>query len=160
MTKDVMQDDGDGGGAPAVQALVEGAQTLAAKLPRGIRRLSLRAGEHAVEVEWEIAPAGAAVGAAAAAPAGPADVPLDEDEGHHAVLAPLVGTFYTAPEPGADPFVAEGDVVEAGQDIGIVEAMKIMNRISADVAGTVHRILVADGEMVEFGQPLLVIDVS
>lgn len=149
---------------PTVQALVEGAQTLAARLPKGLRRLRLKAGDHSVEVEWELAPAGMApAGPAGSAHSGPAvaeESAVTDDDTGHAVVAPLVGTYYACPEPGADPFVVEGDVVEEGQDVAIVEAMKIMNRIAADASGTVRRILVADGEMVEFGQRLMIIDVG
>jgi acetyl-CoA carboxylase biotin carboxyl carrier protein len=79
-------------------------------------------------------------------------------EGEHLLTAPMVGTFYTAPSPKDPPFVVEGDVVEAGQTIGIIEAMKIMNEIEAEVAGRVKRILARDGQGVEYGQPLLVIE--
>lgn len=72
-----------------------------------------------------------------------------------AVTAPLVGTFYRSASPDAAPFVAPGDRVEAGQQVAIVEAMKLLNSIEAPVAGTVGEILAADGEMVEFGQVLL-----
>ena len=75
----------------------------------------------------------------------------------HAVTAPLVGTFYGAPEPDAAPFVNEGDFVEAGQQVGIVEAMKIMNAVQANQAGKVVKILVTDGDMVEYGQKLMIL---
>ena len=73
------------------------------------------------------------------------------------VKAPLVGTFYSASAPDAAPFVTVGDVVEKGQTLGIVEAMKLMNEIESDYAGTVKEILVENGQMVEYGQPLFVI---
>jgi acetyl-CoA carboxylase biotin carboxyl carrier protein len=76
----------------------------------------------------------------------------------HAVVAVLVGTFYRSPEPGAAAFVEVGDVVEEGQDIAIIEAMKVMNRIQADRAGRVAEILVQDGEMVEFEQRLIILE--
>ena len=78
----------------------------------------------------------------------------------HPVVAPLVGTFYRSPEPGSKPFVEVGDVVEPDSEVAIVEAMKIMNRITADCAGRVTEILVADGEMVEFGQTLMYVEAS
>ncbi len=74
------------------------------------------------------------------------------------VTAPLVGTFYRAPNPGAEPFVSAGQTVEPGQVVGIVEAMKVMNEITTDVGGRIVRILVEDGQPVEFGQPLMEID--
>jgi|tagenome__1003787_1003787.scaffolds.fasta_scaffold19749574_1 acetyl-CoA carboxylase biotin carboxyl carrier protein len=73
------------------------------------------------------------------------------------VKAPLVGTFYRAPEPGAMPFVTVGDAVEAGQQVGIVEAMKLMNPIETDRSGRVVQILVGDAEAVEYDQPLIVL---
>ncbi len=71
------------------------------------------------------------------------------------ITAPMIGTFYAAATPGAQPFVAEGDEVYVGQTIGIIEAMKIMNEISADRAGVVEAILVGNGQPVEYGSPLM-----
>ena len=73
------------------------------------------------------------------------------------VLSPLVGTFYAAPAEDAEPFVAVGDTVKKGQTLAIVEAMKLMNEIESDYAGTVKQVLVSNEEVVEFGQPLFVI---
>lgn len=85
--------------------------------------------------------------------------PVNEAPPHLATItAPLVGTFYRAPNPGAEPFVSVGQKVEAGQVVGIVESMKVMNEIVSDVGGRVVRILVEDGQPVEFGQPLIEID--
>jgi len=72
--------------------------------------------------------------------------------------APMVGTFYRAPAPDADPFVREGDLVEEGQALCIIEAMKLMNEIEAKVAGRVAKILVDNGQPVEYGQPLFLIE--
>ncbi len=72
-----------------------------------------------------------------------------------ALVSPMVGTFYQAPAPGADVFVAEGDSFEAGQTLCVVEAMKLMNDIVADEAGRVVKIVAADGSSVQFGQTLL-----
>jgi acetyl-CoA carboxylase biotin carboxyl carrier protein len=74
------------------------------------------------------------------------------------VTAPLVGTFYRAGEPGARPFVEVGDVIQAGQQIAIVEAMKLMNAVESDQAGRVAEILVADAESVEYAQPLILLE--
>ena len=74
------------------------------------------------------------------------------------IEAPMVGTFYRAPKPDAPPFVAEGDVVKEGQVICIVEAMKLMNEIEAKVAGRIAKIMVENGQPVEFGQPLFLVD--
>ena len=73
------------------------------------------------------------------------------------VSSPMVGTYYSAPSPSAKPFVTVGQHVNKGDTIGIIEAMKIMNQIEADHSGTVVEILVKDGEAVEFGQALIVI---
>ena len=75
-----------------------------------------------------------------------------------AVTSPMVGTVYLAPEPGATPFIAVGDAVETGQTLFIVEAMKTMNPIAAQRSGKVVRILVSDGQPVEFGEPLAIIE--
>lgn len=74
------------------------------------------------------------------------------------VKAPMVGTFYTKANPNANAFVAEGDRIEKGQTLCIIEAMKLMNEIESDYAGIVKKVLVKDGEMVEYGQPLFEIE--
>ena len=76
------------------------------------------------------------------------------DEGLHQVKSPIVGTFYESPSPGSPPFVKPGDAVEAGQVLCIIEAMKLMNEIEADVSGEVVKRLVNNGQPVEYGQPL------
>lgn len=94
--------------------------------------------------------------APAAAPAGVAH----EDPAQHpgAVTSPMVGTVYLSAEPGATPFVAVGSTVTEGQTVLIIEAMKTMNHIPAPRAGTVKRIVVNDGQAVEYGAPLLIIE--
>jgi acetyl-CoA carboxylase biotin carboxyl carrier protein len=77
--------------------------------------------------------------------------------GEHIVTAPMVGTYYSAPSPGAKNFVEIGDEVALGQVMCIIEAMKMMNQIESEKAGTVQAILVKNGEPVEFGQPLFII---
>ena len=91
----------------------------------------------------------AAPAAAVAAPAEPVG---------HTVKSPMVGTFYRASSPGAKPFVEIGDTIKEGETICIVEAMKILNEIEADKSGTVTKILVDNGQAVEYGQPLYVIE--
>ena len=80
-----------------------------------------------------------------------------EEEGLVEVTAPIVGTFYVAPEPGADPFVKEGDVIDADTTVGIIEVMKVFNNVRAEQKGTVVRCLVENGDFVEFKQPILLI---
>lgn len=94
---------------------------------------------------------------AAASPAEPAAEKSLADEGLVTVDSPMVGTFYACPAPGEPAFVEMGDKVAADQTICIVEAMKIMNEVAAKVAGTIERVLVENGEPVEFGQPLFAI---
>lgn len=81
----------------------------------------------------------------------------DQPEGHP-IIAPMVGTFYASPSPGTAPFVKEGDEIEPGQVIGIIEAMKVMNEIEADVGGKVVRIVVQNQQTVEYGQTLMLVD--
>ncbi len=101
------------------------------------------------------APAAAPTAAApAAAGAGEA---ANADDGLVTVTSPLVGTYYESPAPGAPEFVRVGDQVEAGQVLCIVEAMKLMNEIEAEIAGEVVRKLVTNGQPVEFGQPLMLV---
>ena len=97
-------------------------------------------------------PAGPAVAAAAPAPA-----PEPEPTGH-SVKSPMVGTFYRSPSPGAASFVELGQTVKPGDTLCIIEAMKLLNEIEAEVGGVVKEILVENGQPVEYGQPLFVID--
>jgi len=102
------------------------------------------------------APAAAGAPAASNSPGGSASAESDE-AGLHIVKSPIVGTFYEASAPGADPFVKVGDQVEAGQVICIVEAMKLMNEIECDASGEVVKRMVTSGQPVEYGQPLFAI---
>jgi len=137
------------------------ALTLISAAPASCTRLRIEVGDCVVEMSWERH--GAAVGAAVLAPAAFAEpvlmssVPVASEpvDDSWAVTAPMVGTFYRAPEPGARPFVEVGDRVEAGDPVGIVEAMKLMNRIVTDVAGVVVAVDVVDADGVEFGQTLV-----
>jgi acetyl-CoA carboxylase biotin carboxyl carrier protein len=101
-------------------------------------------------------PAATAASAIAAAPAAAAGADLSKHPG--VVPSPMVGTAYWSPEPGAKPFVEVGTKVSAGQTLLIIEAMKTMNQIPSPRAGTVTQILVEDGQPVEFGEPLMIIE--
>jgi acetyl-CoA carboxylase biotin carboxyl carrier protein len=103
------------------------------------------------------APAPVAAGALEAAPAAAAAGALPASPQGHVVTSPMVGTFYRAPSPGADPFIQVGDTVKEGQTLCIIEAMKLLNEIESDKAGVVKEILVENGQAVEYGQPLFVI---
>ena len=92
------------------------------------------------------------------APAHPVEAVETAVAGHTAIESPMVGTFYRAPSPGADPFVREGDTIKEGQVLCIIEAMKLMNEIEAKVGGRVAKILVENGTAVEFGQPLFLVE--
>jgi len=85
------------------------------------------------------------------------EIKEEKKENIHIIKSPLVGTFYRAPSPGAEPFIKEGDFVKKGQVLCIVEAMKVMNEIESDVDGVVERILVENGKPVEYGQELFII---
>ena len=123
---------------------------LANELPGTPQRMKVEAAGTAVEVDWDTS------ADPAVAPDGPVPSQATEPAGPR-ITAPLVGTFYRAPGPGEAPFVEVGDVVAEGQQVGIVEAMKLMNPVEATQSGTVAELLVEDGEMVEFSQPLILL---
>ncbi len=90
----------------------------------------------------------------------PAEDIKEQEKEFHVIKSPLVGTFYRSPSPGAPPFVEVGDKVSPGQVLCIIEALKVMNEIESDVEGKVEKILVENGESVEYGQALFLIDVE
>ncbi|NLC36840.1 MAG: acetyl-CoA carboxylase biotin carboxyl carrier protein [Alcaligenaceae bacterium] len=108
----------------------------------------------AVPMQTQVVPVAAAPAQAAAAPSAPAEPAVPAG---HVVKAPMVGTFYRAPNPGAAPFVEVGQSVKEGDALCIIEAMKLLNEIEADKTGVIKEILVENGEPVEYGQPLFVI---
>ena len=128
-----------------------------------IAELEIHEGEESVRINRYGSPAPAPVAAAApiTAPA-PAATPEAEAEPAavkgHTVNAPMVGTFYRAASPGAAPFVEEGQTVQVGDTLCIIEAMKLLNQIEADKAGVVTAILVENGQPVEYGEPMFVIE--
>lgn len=138
----------------------------------GISELEVREGEESVRinrhspqpapVQYVAAPAPAAAAPAAGAPAAgapaPAPVAAAKPDNRHIVRAPMVGTFYRAPSPGAKAFVELGQTVKAGQVLCIIEAMKMLNQIEADKAGVIAEVLVENEKPVEFDQPLFVIE--
>jgi acetyl-CoA carboxylase biotin carboxyl carrier protein len=143
-----------------IRAVWEEARELIKRLEGStVQRFSVEAGDTKIEIERGM-PAGVVVGpapAAAAAGEEPA-AGAPELDGRHPIKAPLVGTFYRAPQPGAPPFVNEGDTVDEGQVVAIVEAMKLMNQVQADKAGKVAEILAEDGAWVEFEQVLMYLE--
>ncbi|HYL04185.1 MAG TPA: acetyl-CoA carboxylase biotin carboxyl carrier protein [Steroidobacteraceae bacterium] len=145
----------------------------------GIAEIEIKEGEEAVRIS-RMPPAGAmlaqpltqighsagALPPAAAAARAPETAAAAAAEGaaarpkpnEHVVTAPMVGTFYASPSPGAKPFVEIGDEIKVGQVLCIIEAMKMMNQIEADKAGRIASIMARNGDPVEFGQPLFVIE--
>ena len=137
----------------------------------GIAELEINEGEESVRISrYSSAPAPVSYAAAPAAPAPAApatataataaDEGSDEDSlpSGHVVKSPMVGTYYSASSPGSKPFVNIGDSVTEGETVCIVEAMKILNQIEADVSGIVKAILVENAQPVEYGQPLMIIE--
>jgi acetyl-CoA carboxylase biotin carboxyl carrier protein len=111
---------------------------------------------HPVYATGTIMPA-PGVAAAPGAPLATGDVPAAVPSGHQ-VKSPMVGTFYRAPSPGASNFIEIGSTVKEGDTLCIIEAMKLLNEIEADRSGVVKEILVDNGQPVEYGQPLFVIE--
>ena len=107
-----------------------------------------------------VAPPAPAAPVAAPAAAEPPLHDVDDDAGLVRVASPMVGTFYRSPSPDAGPFVEVGSTVTPGQTLCIIEAMKLMNEITAESSGSIRRILVENGQPVEFGQALFLIDPS
>jgi acetyl-CoA carboxylase biotin carboxyl carrier protein len=145
-----------------LDAVCRNVMQLCAGVHGPLRRIGVRSGEVAVEVEW---PDGRAAPGELSTPSAlqPVSGEAHSDEPDtllHYISAPMVGTFYRAPEPGAKPFVREGDMVEKDQQVGILEAMKLMNPIEADQPGRVVQILVPDATAVEYGQRLIAIALS
>ncbi len=139
----------------------------------GISELEIHEGDDSVRISRHSTAAPVAAPAPAPAPAAPASAPAASTgsetpappaapeparvEGHE-VTAPMVGTFYRSPSPTSKPFVEEGQQVKEGDVLCIVEAMKMMNPIESDKSGTIAAIMAEDGEPVEFGQTLFVIE--
>jgi acetyl-CoA carboxylase biotin carboxyl carrier protein len=112
-----------------------------------------------------VAPAGPAYQVPPAAPAAPAETaeaepapPADRDSGLIPIVSPMVGTFYAAPSPESAPYVRQGDRINKGQVVCIVEAMKLMNEIESEVSGTIVRVLAENAQPVEYGQELFLVE--
>lgn len=131
----------------------------------GISEIEISEGEESVRISRFPSPGMMAYAAppmhvpvAAQAPAEQKAEHIPEPPKGHQITAPMVGTFYSSPSPGAKPFVEIGSQVSAGDTLCIIEAMKMMNQIESDVSGKVVSILVENGDPVEFGQPLFLIE--
>jgi acetyl-CoA carboxylase biotin carboxyl carrier protein len=119
----------------------------------GISELDLTSGDVSIRLRGSHGSAAPVAVSTPANGAGSVAEPVVEEG--NVVTAPMIGTYYAAPSPGEEPFVQIGDEVEIGQVIGIIEAMKIMNEITADSAGVVAEILVENAQAVEYGSPLI-----
>lgn len=137
------------------------------ELKEGEEQIKITRTTNAVSVPVSVPVAQAAFAAPAAAPVTPAAAPAAapapaqdaaETVSGYVMKSPMVGTFYRRPSPDAQNFVEEGATVKEGATVCIIEAMKMMNQISADKAGVIKKILVADGETVEYDQPLFIIE--
>jgi acetyl-CoA carboxylase biotin carboxyl carrier protein len=128
----------------------------------GLTEIEIEQDGQRVRVARSAAPASAALRAAMAPVPQPvgemAAAPLDLAKHPGVVISPMVGTAYAAPEPGAKPFIEIGSLVKAGDTLLVIEAMKTMNQIPAPRAGSVIQILFEDGQPVEFGEPLVIIE--
>jgi acetyl-CoA carboxylase biotin carboxyl carrier protein len=138
----------------------------------GIAEIEIKEGEEAVRISrmpasviahppqvTHLLPAPTAAAAPAVAEVAAAESPAQTPKpSEHVITAPMVGTFYASPSPGAKPFVEIGDEITVGQVLCIIEAMKMMNQIEADKAGRITSIMASNGDPVEFGQPLFVVE--
>lgn len=141
---------------PGLDKLCQTVVQLAKDLPSPVQRLSLHVGECAVDVEFAAQPPfGAQAQAVTDIEHLPAAAQPDGADSGTTVRSELVGTFFTATAPGAEPFVHLGDRVDEGQQLGIVEAMKLMNPVLAPCAGKVLQIHACDGQSVEYDQVLI-----
>jgi|HubBroStandDraft_1064217.scaffolds.fasta_scaffold02909_2 acetyl-CoA carboxylase biotin carboxyl carrier protein len=167
------------GAAEGTEKTLAAVRRIAAEVlldaPRPPRALRLRAGDVCLELEWPEPGSGSPAASSPvasspaadrleAAAAGPDPAATDAEpgprRGEAQVCAPAVGLFYRAPQPGSAPFVTEGDQVTPGQQVAIIEVMKLMIPVEADRAGQITAALVPDGQSVEYGQPLFTLDVS
>ena len=140
----------------------------------GIAEIEIKEGEEAVRISRmpagasaqppQVTQLGAVPIAAATAASVPAEVAVAASPAQkpkpseHVITAPMVGTFYASPSPGAKPFVEIGDEIKVGQVLCIIEAMKMMNQIEADKAGRIASVMARNGDPVEFGQPLFIVE--
>ena len=137
------------------------------ELERGDVKVRIKRGGDVVSVSapgyiYPPAPAAPPAGEGAAPPTGSPAPPkaAPPEEGLHLVRSPIVGTYYESPSPGSPPFVQPGDMIEVGEVLCIVEAMKLMNEIESDAAGELVKILVSNGQPIEYGQELFAIRVK
>jgi len=143
--------------------LLDLARRLAAVVNElGLSEIEVEAADLKLRVQRTAVPAVAAAAATPAAPPATSERPIVADavplSASISIEAPMVGTFYRASSPTAEPYVREGDMVKEGQILCIIEAMKLMNEIESKAAGRVAKILVENGQPVEYGQPLFLLE--
>jgi acetyl-CoA carboxylase biotin carboxyl carrier protein len=137
------------GGMPAQLAEVQRHTVeLLSRLGRPPSNVRIQAGDITLDITW---------GGEPVAPVESAESPAETESAAEYLTSPGVGTFYHAPEPGAEPFVSVGSIVRPGQQVGIIEAMKLMMPVEADRAGRIAEVLKPNGEPVEFDEPLFAI---
>jgi acetyl-CoA carboxylase biotin carboxyl carrier protein len=168
-----MNDDQITGAASTLDDLCRRAAELIRATAGPLKSVRVQAGDMSIEVEWPDTAVGTRNGSpnaganglangvqefgTVAMAAGPAPSAPAQDDGSFELTAPLVGTFYRGPSPGSRPFVEVGDEVEQGQQVAIVEAMKLMNAVTAEQRGRVVKVLADDAIPVEYGQPLFLL---
>ncbi len=140
----------------ALLRLMEGADLEELEVQEGDRRIRMRRRTDDAHPATRLA---ARAPAAVTVPPAPAAVVADTT-GLVAIESPMVGTFYRAPAPGAEPYVKEGDIIQKGAVVCIVEAMKLMNEIESEVSGRIAKVVAENGKPVEFGQPLFLVEPS
>lgn len=149
-------EDQHGQSQPTTGELIESVRELISMMTRGgINELDLTTGDVSIRLRGQSANVSAPATPPASVPTAHAPVSSPEEPEGEIIASPMIGTYYAAPSPGEAPFVQVGDHIEVGQVIGIIEAMKIMNEITADHSGVVVDVLVENAQPVEYGSPLL-----
>jgi acetyl-CoA carboxylase biotin carboxyl carrier protein len=146
--------------AAALKSVCSSVAELARSAPKPPSRIKLCHGSTTVEMEWPDPAAVPPTTPQAAPPeaaSDPGSASAAADDGRRYIRSPMVGTFYRADDPGAAPMVSVGDRIQVGQSVGVLEVMKMMSYLEADVAGRVVDILVANAQSVQFQQPLIAV---
>jgi acetyl-CoA carboxylase biotin carboxyl carrier protein len=155
MSETTGHDGQNGQNLPPTSEMIESVRELIAMMSRGgISELDLTTGDVSIRLRGQSAYAPAPATSGHSAPVAHPAMPMHDEPEGNVITSPMIGTFYSAPSPGEPSFVKIGDEVEMGQVIGIIEAMKIMNEITADHAGVMVEALVQNAQPVEYGSPL------
>lgn len=156
LTDDRATESSDGSVAATLAQVRQNTAQLLSEIDTPLRSLHVQVGDVAIDIEWsESRRNGTATHVTTTELQSlQPEAPAAEGPQRSLLTAQAVGVFYRCPEPGADPFVREGDVVTPGQQVGIIEAMKLMIPVEAEVGGRIVEVLTGDGEPVEYGEPL------